>query len=244
MEKTLDHKFSIPSTIGWMLLLPLNPIYTTIAVACWLGLAAFYPDSAPGFEFFIKTAESEFIDFSILLITVLWLSKRLTKQNSFNEAKNFVGIKAIKLSTLVFIVIAGYSLLYADLWIEHLTDYVSYFDLDFSASNKELPYEHSVILFVITSCIIAPIAEELIFRGVIYQRLRASGLNIHLVILITSIVFCLFHFHYGWGLLTLMPYALFWGYMRYKTGNVIYPIISHIQFNIYATLYIPNLSVG
>lgn len=206
-----------------MVFVTLNPIYTTIAEACWLGLVAFYLDSAPGFEFFIKTAESEFIDFSILLITVLWLSKRLSKQNSFNEVKDFIGIKPIKLSTFIFIVIAGHSLLYADLWIEHLTDYVSYFDLDFSASNKELPYEHSIILFVITSCIIAPIAEELIFRGVIYQRLRVSGLNIHLVILITSIVFCLFHYHYGWGLLTLMPYALFWGYMRYMSYTPLFP---------------------
>ena len=90
-----------------------------------------------------------------------------------------------------------------------------------------LPLSLGIILYGL----VAPIAEEVVFRGLVYNRLRRNGLNTMIAILISSLFFGLYHFNvvqavYG----TLMGLLIVWIYERY--GGFIYPVIIHVSANI------------
>ena len=88
-----------------------------------------------------------------------------------------------------------------------------------------------LFLGIILYGLVAPIAEEVVFRGLVYNRLRRNGLNTMIAILISSLFFGLYHFNlvqavYG----TLMGLLIVWIYERY--GGFIYPVIIHVSANI------------
>ncbi len=96
-------------------------------------------------------------------------------------------------------------------------------------ATEQAIYGSSFVLQVLASGIFGPIVEELIFRGLIYNRIkRMSGITIAAVI--SSIIFGIFH-----GNWVQAPYAMIIGlvcvyvYERYK--SIAAPILLHISAN-------------
>lgn len=90
-----------------------------------------------------------------------------------------------------------------------------------------------IVVEFITTCIFAPIFEEIIFRFGIYKKVNKK-LNLVLSILITSVIFAIIHFYNIDGSIILIGISLVWNYSFYKTDNLIYPILLHFFYNIYA----------
>ncbi len=89
-----------------------------------------------------------------------------------------------------------------------------------------LPLALGIILYGI----VAPIAEEVVFRGLVYNRMRRNGLNAVIAIPLSSLFFGIYHFNvvqavYG----TLMGLMIVWIYERY--GGFIYPVLIHVAAN-------------
>lgn len=83
----------------------------------------------------------------------------------------------------------------------------------------------------ITSVILAPIAEELMFRGVILRRLSAvSG---RFAIIVSAMCFGLMHGNLLQAILGFIL-GLIFGYAAVKTGSLILPIIGHMCMNFMA----------
>ena len=81
----------------------------------------------------------------------------------------------------------------------------------------------------------APIAEELIFRGVAFTRLARTGLEASGAIAVTAAVFAILHLQYGPGPVTIILIdGLFYGLARAKTGSVLVPLVCHMIGNSYA----------
>jgi hypothetical protein len=75
----------------------------------------------------------------------------------------------------------------------------------------------------------APIAEELLFRGVIYSSIKQIGYQ-RAAIAISSALFAAVHS--SWALilpLIVLAYILVWLYE--KTGSLFAPIVMHATFN-------------
>ncbi len=92
-----------------------------------------------------------------------------------------------------------------------------------SSSQTEL------ILQAFSVVILAPIAEELFFRGVIYTSIKQARLP-KLAIAFSAIFFAAIHG--SWALmlpLTVLSLILVWIYER--TGTIIAPIVLHATFN-------------
>ena len=92
-----------------------------------------------------------------------------------------------------------------------------------SSSQTEL------ILQAFSVVILAPIAEELFFRGVIYTSIKQAGLP-NLAIGFSAIFFAAIHG--SWALmlpLIVLSLILVWIYER--TGSIIAPIVMHTTFN-------------
>ena len=226
--------FNTIKSVGWAFFLCLNLFFLILLLgAIVFSYSADLAITSKIFEFF-KTAEGEIIGDACFILTTLFFIKKATGTNNTHELKKFLGIRAINLFTLLLIVTIGYCFHHIEIWFEEITNYVNYFDLDFSKGIAVQLYPYSSVLWFISLCIVAPIVEEVIFRGMLQQRLINSGLGVWSAIIITSIAFCLIHTHYGFGLLALMPLALLLGYVRHKTDNLFYCIALHAQYNLFA----------
>jgi uncharacterized protein len=95
-----------------------------------------------------------------------------------------------------------------------------------------LPTEQTALWLALAGAVIgAPVAEELVFRGLIFTAIRerwgyawALGLS--------SVVFAAMHFDpTGVYALLVLPSAVLLGWLREKTGGIYAPILAHATFN-------------
>ena len=94
----------------------------------------------------------------------------------------------------------------------------------------------SIVLEIVTTCLFAPIFEEIIFRFGLYEYLNKKFKSNIIVMLLTSIIFSAIHFYGIDGFVILLVISLIWNYSYFKTSNLIYPIILHFIHNIYAMI--------
>ena len=91
--------------------------------------------------------------------------------------------------------------------------------------NKTLPF----IVLLICTGILGPIIEEILFRGIVYNKLKEFNSNMRSIIL-CSLIFAIFHFDiinsvYAFGVSFILIYL----YEKYNT--LIAPILMHIFLN-------------
>jgi membrane protease YdiL (CAAX protease family) len=95
-----------------------------------------------------------------------------------------------------------------------------------------------IILYTFFS---API-QEVMFRWFYIGRFQQTGISMIVVIFISALVFGLAHLPFSNLFLVISTFiaGLWWGYIYLHTGNLWYPIISHIivgNFHIWMVLY-------
>jgi uncharacterized protein len=95
----------------------------------------------------------------------------------------------------------------------------------------------SNLLDILTACVVAPITEEFIFRGVILQRFSTKW-GIRAGLLLSSLLFGCFHSNF----IGLSLFGIILGVFYIKTRSLIVPIAFHALNNILATLMplLPN----
>jgi membrane protease YdiL (CAAX protease family) len=86
-----------------------------------------------------------------------------------------------------------------------------------------------LLAFVVITVVIAPLGEELLFRGVLYPAIKQAGFP-RLALWGTSILFAAIHFNLPIFLpLLLLALLLVWLYER--TDNLLAPLTAHALFN-------------
>jgi uncharacterized protein len=98
-------------------------------------------------------------------------------------------------------------------------------------------FQVAVAFFVIA--VLAPIGEELVYRGIVQTELFRGTKNIHLSIWIAAAIFSAIHLQFYGFVPRLFLGALF-GYLYYWSGNLILSMIAHAVNNgfIIITLYL------
>lgn len=89
------------------------------------------------------------------------------------------------------------------------------------------------LLMVIWSCVIAPVTEEYIFRGIILRTLSKHGVTFGIVT--SALLFGLMHANLAQTPMALLL-GLVMGYVAAKSGNIRQTIFMHMVNNIFATL--------
>ena len=82
------------------------------------------------------------------------------------------------------------------------------------------------ILLFLAIVIIAPIGEEVLFRGFFQQFLEKYWKDITKAILVTSLFFAIIHMNTYW-LIQIYILGVFLGYLSWKTNSIIPSIILH-----------------
>lgn len=103
---------------------------------------------------------------------------------------------------------------------------------------------HNAILVFISLVVIAPVAEETIFRGYLFGTLRRI-LPVWVAALVTSALFGLVHGQWNVGL-DVFVMSLVSCFLRYRTGSLWASILLHMAKNglAFYTLYVATGSIG
>ncbi len=101
----------------------------------------------------------------------------------------------------------------------------------FQEANEAF-FAGKLIYELLGSCLLIPAAEELLYRGVVYKRMRAV-FGVRLAIILSALLFGLMH-----GNLVQFLYAgllgLLLAYLLERTGSVWAPVLAHIAANLAA----------
>lgn len=111
--------------------------------------------------------------------------------------------------------------------------------LNFALKTSLFDNNSNVAVTLLSTGILGPIIEELMFRGIIYNELKSKYSNMK-SILITTIFFAIIHIN-----IIQILYALIIGFILVfvyeKYNNIKAPIILHMASNITTTLFLPLL---
>ena len=88
-----------------------------------------------------------------------------------------------------------------------------------------------LIAFYITRCLISPVAEELVFRGILYRKMREKW-NWWISTGVVSLVFALIHLYFNNQSLVPFLGSLIFCFGYEKTKFILAPIFLHISGNL------------
>ena len=113
-------------------------------------------------------------------------------------------------------------------------------------SESELPTTTTGLsITLIAVMMVAPLWEELVFRGFLYRGLAASRLGVVGAIVITSLVWAALHLDRTWiGMAELFCCGLVWGWLRWRTGSTAVTMTVHFLNNSIAGVALLGLSMG
>jgi CAAX protease family protein len=233
-ESTINTQtFSIFGTFLWMLFL-------AIGIQALLGFAVAFGMGVAGFP--VDDIELLFNRPDLMAATGLiaaFLSYPLVKKAAYQSGApfpfEFLALKAINKETLVKVLLIGFGYYaFATLTSYLLAIEVPEFMLELKSHTNT---GFDLLMLVIAICIVAPIVEEVIFRGLAYTRLVNSRAGVTGAIIITSLVFTAIHIQYDFMILAILSvFAFLVGYVRYKTDNLVYCIALHMQLNMMSTI--------
>lgn len=90
---------------------------------------------------------------------------------------------------------------------------------------------------LIATIIVAPAAEEIMFRGFLFRGWARSGRSTGLAIVVISALWAVMHVQYDWtGVLQIFVVGLFLGWMRWRSGSTLLTLLLHALFNLEGTL--------
>ena len=93
------------------------------------------------------------------------------------------------------------------------------------------------ILWAVSTLILPPIVEEIIFRGLILQYLGRAGARFLVANLIQAVLFGVFHMNFVQGVYTaLLGFLL--GWLAYRYDSILVPMVLHAIFNLFGTVLV------
>ena len=157
-----------------------------------------------------------------------WLLKIFQNMFAFKKTKPY----DILLSVTLAVIVGAFATEFVNFLIGIWPEYVPQ-GLDTITRNIRESRGNLLIQFLIVVCIIAPVGEELVFRGVLWWGLE-KFLPSYVVLVITSILFACAHVDVL-HVLAVFPLGVLFGYLRYKTESIWPPMIAHATNNILAS---------
>ena len=111
--------------------------------------------------------------------------------------------------------------------------------IEMPESFIEFMLAEPILLGFISVVVVAPIIEEFLFRGFLHSQLRRSALKDWGAIAVSSLVWTAIHFQYEIGILFfLFLFGLFLGFLRFKYGSLLIPIVLHAINNLLSFLQV------
>ncbi|MBU3135193.1 CPBP family intramembrane metalloprotease [Clostridium gasigenes] len=169
---------------------------------------------------------------SITTILIFMLIYKLRKKKLSEELR----FKKTKASNYWVALLLGVSVYLFNIGFISLLSKAGLFKGSFYALEKNMSFigESNIFLTILVVGIVAPFAEELLFRGIIYKTLSKS-MSIPAVIIIQGVLFGVYHMILVQAIYATLLGILF-GYVTYKTKSLWPAIIMHMVNNTVSTI--------
>jgi uncharacterized protein len=127
-----------------------------------------------------------------------------------------------------------------EIWAQQKEDSLK--ELTKAITNLTNPYEF--LLGVIVVAAIPALGEELVFRGIVQNKIREYSGWVHGSIWIAGFLFSAIHVQF-YGLLPRMLLGVLFGYIYFWSGNLWFPVLAHFTNNFLTLtfLYLKNIQV-
>lgn len=172
------------------------------------------------------------ISYVLAIIVIIWLPPKIFKKKVTASSRESLGLSGLPTWTDIGLAPVGYivSILIA-MGITAIFNLMPWFNAseaqDLGYSPYMVGFERGVAFVMLA--ILAPIVEEIIFRGFLYGKLRIK-IPKWLAILITSLVFGLVHMQWNVGI-TVFAMSIVTCSLREITGTIYAGILVHIINN-------------
>lgn len=94
-----------------------------------------------------------------------------------------------------------------------------------------------LVLFLLAVTVLAPVCEELVFRGFLFRILADSRLGVALAIVVTALVWAVLHIDKTWMEMSATFFTgLAWGWLRWRTQSTLATIAVHGLNNLVAAV--------
>ncbi len=138
------------------------------------------------------------------------------------------GIKKINWRVLLFSigfpVLTAFVVYYGVGWLN-----IALFDEDYNMFYDYEGYENGFFWAFLFVVIVAPVFEELAFRGFLFNQLR-NVTSANVTILATALIFALVHFSFI-SVLWIFPFGIVLGYLRHRYNTLWLGMIMHFIHN-------------
>ena len=140
----------------------------------------------------------------------------------------------VVVATLCAVVIVDYAYVLSQKLMATPEDYVE--------GLKELKPTSApaVIMTFLGICVVVPVAEEIVFRGIV-QRIFSRNMGDVLAIVLAGVFFGVIHLT-PQLLLSMVAFGVFLGYLFFATSNLTYPILAHGVLNTVSFIQLLTLS--
>lgn len=92
-----------------------------------------------------------------------------------------------------------------------------------------------LIFLIISACLVAPVAEEILYRGILFRSL-SNKMGVLAAAIISSIIFASLHFYDYYGLASVAIFGFVCALLYQSTGSLINVIALHMLYNTSITL--------
>jgi membrane protease YdiL (CAAX protease family) len=90
-----------------------------------------------------------------------------------------------------------------------------------------------IVPFVLAIAVVAPVTEEIVFRGFVYRGWSRAWLGVAGTVLVTSALWALLHTQYDWdGVALIFAIGLVFGWLRWRSGSTSLTIALHVLINL------------
>ncbi len=222
-------------------------------IISWVGIFLFYffINAVVFYIFglFVKDITMKYIYIFTVIVDIIFVPIILVLRRK--EIKTFASLPCVQISyifKIIFILLAIDSLFFIYINANYISSSFNFLCNIFNeiGKNNFLDYKYIndpfYIYDFIALCFIAPICEEIIFRGLMYNDIKKI-FGVRATIFITSFIFCLLHFNDGMvdgekliiiRAASTFIFSVFVSYYYEKTKSLITPVLLHIFHNLFA----------
>lgn len=170
---------------------------------------------------------------TVIIVFSIWYRKRFIAPFRKRPKKYWSGFSMQILFALIFL---GFGLQYITSLFSYVVSHISPSILvDYNSSINSAGYNSITIMLAVYTIILAPIGEELAFRGLTYRFARKAlpfwGANI-----LQAALFGIMHLNLFQGIYAFFL-GLFLGWICHTGRGVRYAIFLHIIFNLLGTIF-------
>ena len=222
----MNNTFSIRAAFGIVVVSILSAFLVGGVV---LGIGLSNPDSPQKFYTFI----SFIIGQGFMLVPLLWFLKSRNEPIFQRLRLNPIASQTVGMTALLSI---GLIVLSDELdRIVQLFVPAPEYILDLDGLLRPESFAGFILLFFAVA-VIAPLGEELLFRGFLQQFLEKHWKDVTRAILVTALFFALIHMNPYW-FVQIYILGIMLGFLSWKTGSVLPPLILHGMNNSFAMIF-------